>query len=111
MTWGLIGVLSTSAVNLPALRMVVNLVIRRIDPEIGAIVSTSNRLPSSTAPPLPPRRMTVTDTGPPPSVQPRSQPPVPRDPTPPPPRAEDLEAPPSTGERPVRMYRGRPVDD
>jgi predicted regulator of Ras-like GTPase activity (Roadblock/LC7/MglB family) len=116
MTWGLIGVLSTSAVNLPALRMVVNLVIRRIDPEIGAIVSTSNRLPSSTAPPLPPRRMTVTaaldtDTGPPPSVQPRSQPPVPRDPTPPPPRVEDLDAPPSTGERPVRMYRGRPVDD
>lgn len=34
MTWGLIGIISDVAVNMPALRMVVNLVIRRIDPEV-----------------------------------------------------------------------------
>ena len=42
MTWGIIGVLSTVGVNLPALRMVANLVIRRIDPEIAAISSTNS---------------------------------------------------------------------
>jgi predicted regulator of Ras-like GTPase activity (Roadblock/LC7/MglB family) len=90
MTWGLIGVLSSSGVNLPALRMVVNLVIRRIDPEIGAIASTSMRLPASTPPPLPVLR---------------------RAPTPPPPRVEEPEPPVPSGDRPVRMYRGRPVGD
>src|SRR3954454_9514073 len=34
MTWGIIAILSTVGVNLPALRMVVTLVVRRIDPEI-----------------------------------------------------------------------------
>ncbi|MGO9837558.1 MAG: hypothetical protein ACLP1X_25485 [Polyangiaceae bacterium] len=92
MTWGLIGVLSSSGVNLPALRMVVNLVIRRIDPEIGAIASTSMRLPTSTPPPLPVVRRAPT-------------------PPPPPPRVEEPEAPVPSGDRPVRMYRGRPVDD
>src|SRR5580698_9124367 len=36
MTWGILGILSTIGVNLPALRMVANLVVRRIDPEIAA---------------------------------------------------------------------------
>jgi len=90
MTWGLIGVLSSSAVNLPALRMVVNLVIRRIDPEIAAIASAPVRATvKSTPPPLPVAR---------------------KAPTPPPPRVEE-EAPVASGGRPVRMYRGRPVDD
>jgi predicted regulator of Ras-like GTPase activity (Roadblock/LC7/MglB family) len=35
MTWGLIGIVSAVAVNMPALRMVANLVIRRIDPEVA----------------------------------------------------------------------------
>jgi predicted regulator of Ras-like GTPase activity (Roadblock/LC7/MglB family) len=90
MTWGLIGVLSSSGVNLPALRMVVNLVIRRIDPEISAIASTPMRLPMSTPPPLPVVR---------------------KAPTPPPPRVEEPDPPVPSGDRPVRMYRGRPVSD
>jgi len=40
MTWGIIAILSTVAVNLPALRMVANLAIRRIDPEIAVITSS-----------------------------------------------------------------------
>jgi predicted regulator of Ras-like GTPase activity (Roadblock/LC7/MglB family) len=116
MTWGLIGVLSTSAVNLPALRMVVNLVVRRIDPEIGAIVSTSNRSASNVAPPLPLKRSTVPvavdpEPGPPVSAGPRTQPSPPREPTPAPPRTSDPDGPVPSGDRPVRMYRGRPVDD
>ena len=34
MTWGLVGVMVASTVNLPALRMAVNLVVRRIDPDV-----------------------------------------------------------------------------
>src|SRR5579862_7118264 len=34
MTWGLIGVISGVTVNMPALRMVANLIVRRIDPEV-----------------------------------------------------------------------------
>ena len=34
MAWGIVGVVSGAAVNMPALRMVVNLVVRRIDPEV-----------------------------------------------------------------------------
>jgi hypothetical protein len=34
MTWGLVGVLVASTVNLPALRLAVNLVVRRIDPDV-----------------------------------------------------------------------------
>lgn len=45
MTWGLVGVMVASTVNLPALRMAVNLVVRRIDPDVwsspnpGAVAS------------------------------------------------------------------------
>ena len=35
-TWGILGILSTVGVNLPAVRMVGNLVIRRVEPEIAA---------------------------------------------------------------------------
>lgn len=34
MTWGIVGVMVSSTVNLPALRMAVNLVVRRIDPDV-----------------------------------------------------------------------------
>ena len=107
MTWGLIGVMSSAAINLPALRMVLNLVIRRIDPEMGSVVSTFPR-PStlSSTPPVPPVSRQ------PPALPalaeiaeaaPASQPP--RASVPPPIPIEE-EAP-----RSVRMYRGRPVVD
>jgi predicted regulator of Ras-like GTPase activity (Roadblock/LC7/MglB family) len=118
MTWGLIGVLSAASINLPALRMVLNLVVRRIDPEmgVGAVVSTFPKLPSVTpAPPpsLTPRPAPVSSLAselaePVPASQP------PRRATPPPlpvVAIEDPEAPPPSMERPVRMYRGRPVVD
>jgi predicted regulator of Ras-like GTPase activity (Roadblock/LC7/MglB family) len=108
MTWGIIGVLSSVAINLPALRMVANLVIRRIDPEIAAISLT----PSSTAKTLPS-----------PAKQPASQrtaadpmasalmPSLPvHDPLPVIPEdGRDGATVPS--ERHVHMYRGRLVDD
>ncbi|HSY25342.1 MAG TPA: hypothetical protein VK841_24625, partial [Polyangiaceae bacterium] len=62
MEWGVIGVLSTVAVNMPALRMVANLVIRKIDPEVhpGSLASLA---PSEVvAPPATAR----TSSGPPP---------------------------------------------
>jgi predicted regulator of Ras-like GTPase activity (Roadblock/LC7/MglB family) len=120
MTWGLIGVLSSAAINLPALRMVLNLVVRRIDPEMGAgaVVSSFPR-PTSLTPappslsPRPPPILNVTDIAEPipPSQPPRSSP------TPPPLPAtavmatEEGDAPPPSMERPVRMYRGRIVVD
>ena len=36
MTWGLVGVVFSSTVNLPALRTAVSLVVRRIDPDVWA---------------------------------------------------------------------------
>ncbi len=36
MTWGLVGVMVSSTVNLPALRTAVSLVVRRIDPDVWA---------------------------------------------------------------------------
>ncbi len=45
MTWGLVGVMVASTVNLPALRTAVSLVVRRIDPDVwsspspGAVAS------------------------------------------------------------------------
>jgi predicted regulator of Ras-like GTPase activity (Roadblock/LC7/MglB family) len=49
MAFGTIGVLSTVGVNLPALRMVANLVARRVDPEIAAIASPLTNSGFSTA--------------------------------------------------------------
>lgn len=100
MTWGVIGILSTVTVNLPALRMVANLVIRKIDPEVS---------PSMLTPPPPPVAVQRATPPPPPiaaeSITPRPSKPSP---TPPPPPASEL-APPSS--RQVRMYRGRVVVD
>jgi hypothetical protein len=50
MTWGLIGVVSGLSVNMPALRMVANLVLRRIDPEVAP--SLRPTAPPLSAPPL-----------------------------------------------------------
>jgi predicted regulator of Ras-like GTPase activity (Roadblock/LC7/MglB family) len=101
MAWGLIGVLSAVAVNKPALRMVVNLVIRRVDPEV--VPSLRPNVPTA-APPLP-----VAKVPPPlaPSVRPVGHPPEP------PVVASDGRDsnPPTSGRHHVRMYRGRPVTD
>jgi predicted regulator of Ras-like GTPase activity (Roadblock/LC7/MglB family) len=123
MTWGLIGVLSSAAINLPALRMVLNLVVRRIDPEMasGAVVSTFPKGPSGppAVPSLTPRpqsvRPEVTEAAPvsqpPASFAPRSgatPPPLPVQAVP---VTDEGEPPPPSMDRPVRMYRGRPVLD
>lgn len=99
--WGVIGVLSTVAVNMPALRMVSNLVIRKIDPEVHAASS-----PSVLPPAAPPPR---TISRPPD----RFVPPPPVPPLPPPAPAEPSSRTPVNPQsaRPVRMYRGRPVTD
>jgi predicted regulator of Ras-like GTPase activity (Roadblock/LC7/MglB family) len=116
MTWGLIGIICGVAVNLPALRMVGNLVVRRIDPEVGAALSRPSPL---TPPPLPLQtfRSLVPgsrSTPAPPLVRPTPMPPsvasdtassapdvVPED-------GRDAVLP--TSERHVRMYRGRRVE-
>ena len=94
MTWGVIGILSSVTVNLPALRMVANLVIRKIDPEV---------VPSMLTPP-PPVAAPLAKTPPPPPVMP-APPPAAAVAAPPEPAVE------STPGRQVRMYRGRPVVD
>lgn len=93
MAWGLIGVLSAVGVNKPALRMGVNLVIRRVDPEV-----------------VPSLRPSVTPPPPPVKLPTPLAPPVRAFPEPPSvaPEARDSN-PPTSG--PVRMYRGRPVTD
>lgn len=107
MTWGIMAVLSSATVNLPALRMVANLVVRRIDPEIVPLLARR----SSSSPPVPtPAPAAVKSTAPPvPSGAPK-----PRTSAPPPVAvpidvvdATDL-APPGS-DRQVRMYRGRPA--
>jgi predicted regulator of Ras-like GTPase activity (Roadblock/LC7/MglB family) len=103
---GMIGTISASRVNMAALRMVVNLVIRRLEPEMGRI---------SAAPPLP-------RTPPPPSVStpPSIGRPLVAKVSAPPVRSSVGPADPSLGgeegaetlnDRHVRMYRGRPVED
>jgi predicted regulator of Ras-like GTPase activity (Roadblock/LC7/MglB family) len=135
MAWGVIGVLSTVAVNLPALRMVANLVIRKIDPEVHPGTPTSLLPPapgaSPSIPPGPPASplavgevppgvvaapaIARSSSAPPPATPPRtvSRPPdrfVPPPPLAPlPPAARTPTNPPSA--RPIRMYRGRPVTD
>jgi predicted regulator of Ras-like GTPase activity (Roadblock/LC7/MglB family) len=108
MTWGIIGVLSSVGINLPALRMVANLVIRRIDPEIANLSQAS---PSSAA-------KTVPVPGPPASQRAAADPMAsalmpslpPHDPIPVVPEdgRDDIAVP---SERHVQMYRGRPVGD
>jgi predicted regulator of Ras-like GTPase activity (Roadblock/LC7/MglB family) len=127
---GMVGTISASKVNMAALRMVVNLVIRRLDPEMGRIsVATPPALPRT--PPPPPTSI--------PAPFPLGRPPSTRASAPPSARTHDGAGPissparsvtlpsvavPSTnlsdddrdptmpmGDRHVRMYRGRPVGD
>jgi len=100
MTWGIIAVLSGVAVNLPALRMVANLVIRRIDPEI-AVISSSGSAAPATAP------KTMPSPAPwPAAVLPSIPPDDPLPVIPEDGRDSTLPA----NERHARMYRGRPVE-
>jgi predicted regulator of Ras-like GTPase activity (Roadblock/LC7/MglB family) len=122
MTWGIIAVLSGVAVNLPALRMVANLVIRRIDPEI-AVISSLGVAPAAPSPQSPktmpspapwPAAEASTRPNAPASADARagavfpaaidadhSIPIVPED-------GRDSSVP--SNERHARMYRGRPVE-
>jgi predicted regulator of Ras-like GTPase activity (Roadblock/LC7/MglB family) len=114
MTWGIMGVLSSASVNLPALRMVANLVVRRIDPETAPRPSTH---PLSSTPLL----LTARSASSPP-IKAAITPPVPLVPQPhsqAPPKIDALggggvpmdgrDATPPGSDRRVRMYRGRPV--
>ncbi len=119
MTWGVIGILSTATVNLPALRMIANLVSRKIDPEVTpAMPSPTPPQAFDAAPPpvrapdpptlRPPRPSSGRVSAPTPTPPPASA--IAPAPTPTPTVTESSEpgAPPS---RHVRMYRGRPVVD
>jgi predicted regulator of Ras-like GTPase activity (Roadblock/LC7/MglB family) len=125
-TWGLIGIMAAIGVNMPALRMVSNLVIRRIDPEIVAASPPSTFLPSlhfpsntqpalASRPPTPPPRLSPLPTigvesplAPAPSLAATG-----------PARPDAVEivaqdgrdSTPPTSERHVRMYRGRRLEE
>jgi predicted regulator of Ras-like GTPase activity (Roadblock/LC7/MglB family) len=107
-TWGILGILSTVGVNLPALRMVANLVIRRIDPEIaGGTPSSSPAMKTQPSPaPHPSTQRTAADpmaSALMPSIPPHDPLPViPED-------GRDATMP--TSDRHVHMHRGRPVGD
>jgi predicted regulator of Ras-like GTPase activity (Roadblock/LC7/MglB family) len=104
MTWGVVGILSNVSVNLPALRMVANLVVRKIDPDVGAPPSRLTPAPPAIETPVLEAR--IVDSVPAPVNPPSQRPPAL---TPPPPVvAPDAPASPS---KHVRMYRGRPVLD
>jgi predicted regulator of Ras-like GTPase activity (Roadblock/LC7/MglB family) len=114
MTSGLIGILSAVAVNMPALRMVSNLVIRRVDPEVTKFTA----LPQSaalTAPPpaaivASPAQSLATSFDLPPSSRPTpTNPSVSRQGV----VALDGRDPaaPTASERHVHMYRGRRVEE
>ncbi len=114
MTWGFVGVLAAAGVNLAALRMVVNLVVRRIDPDTAPPSSVRPTSPTS-VPPRPAVRVSPTPA--PPELRPSSRIPLP---TPVPPRVaettsivpEDGRDPsPASAETHVRMYRGLPVGE
>jgi hypothetical protein len=127
MTWGLIGVVSGLSVNMPALRMVANLVVRRIDPEV--VPSLRPIAPPTTAPPpalhtLEPAAIPLIHAHTPAPALPRPS----STPTLPQPHAAATSAPedlpddtvvaqdgrdgsPPMSDRHVRMYRGRRVLD
>ena len=127
MAWGIIGVLSTVAVNMPALRMVANLVIRRIDPESQAGTpsvlppsgpeASASILPPSMSPAVAAPSVIRNSSAPP--ARTISRPPdrfVPPPPVAPLPSRVPTDASSRTPtnpqtSRPVRMYRGRPVTD
>lgn len=134
MTWGTIGVLSGIGVNMPALRMVANLVIRKIDPELPPHLRASTP-PAAFEPAA--RSLAPPDvameaapyTLPPPSHDRTSAPATGRGSSPPPPDRTSPSLPPERTSSPppenpagqangqdlpnrqVRMYRGRPVVD
>jgi predicted regulator of Ras-like GTPase activity (Roadblock/LC7/MglB family) len=99
MTWGLLGILSGVQVNLPALRMVGNLVARRIDPEVAATVSRSPALARTPSPPKATPVQTASTPPPLPVTTATPMAPAVRDSTPP------------VSERSVRMYRGRRIEE
>src|SRR4029077_11374049 len=104
MTWGILGILSAVGVNLPALRMVANLVMRRIDPEIATI--SSSAASAKTLPSPAPRVRASSDRGASALV------PTIDSPDPPPVIPEDgRDSPASSTDRHARMYRGRPVEE
>jgi predicted regulator of Ras-like GTPase activity (Roadblock/LC7/MglB family) len=107
-TWGIMAVVSSAAVNMPALRMVANLVGRRIDPETGPL--SSMRPSPSQPPPLVGSPTTARPgpmTGPPPAPrgQAPSETPAPGTVVP----VDGRDATTNVSDRHVRMYRGRPV--
>jgi predicted regulator of Ras-like GTPase activity (Roadblock/LC7/MglB family) len=107
MTWGVIGILSAVAVNMPALRMVANLVIRKIDPEVvPSLRPTVSPLPPLIPPAVEPLGAIGVAT-PPVSFRPVAPNPPPVSVAPEVPVAEPPSAP--APARQVRMYRGRPV--
>jgi predicted regulator of Ras-like GTPase activity (Roadblock/LC7/MglB family) len=107
-TWGILGILSTVGVNLPALRMVANLVIRRIDPEIAGTLPSF--FPATKTQPSPaPHPSTQRSAGDP--LAAASMPSIPpHDPLPIIPE-DGRDATTATSDRHVHMYRGRPVGD
>lgn len=117
MTWGSIGILSGVAVNMPALRMVANLVIRKIDPEVQPSLRPTPTPAAPFEPSIrsypPPEAMHAAPHFPAASAQPperTSSPPPERNSSPPAETTPDANgAEPSS--RQVRMYRGRPVLD
>jgi predicted regulator of Ras-like GTPase activity (Roadblock/LC7/MglB family) len=110
--WGVIGVLSTVSVNMPALRMVANLVIRKIDPEVGpshqVTIPPPAALPSVAPAPLAAMTPRSSAASTPPQARTSSPPPERFVPAPPVVTEEETVAAPL---RQVRMYRGRPVLD
>jgi predicted regulator of Ras-like GTPase activity (Roadblock/LC7/MglB family) len=117
MTWGVIGILSAVGVNMPALRMVANLVIRKIDPEVVPSLRPTLPPPAIEAP-----RIMLSTPAPTASFRPAAPRPSERSPVASPvpllvPLEDELtvtvepspSAPPAA--RQVRMYRGRPVVD
>jgi hypothetical protein len=109
MTWGLIGIISGVSVNMPALRMVVNLVVRRIDPEVAGSLRPPPAMaqPAASGPEFFPSRSMVSPV--PPSRQPPERVEGPAASTVQPQDGRDSSPPASDGH--VRMYRGRRVTD
>jgi len=106
LAWGFVGILSGIEVNLPALRMVGNLVARKIDPEVAA--ATISRPPTPRTPSPPQAAPKPPGPPPPPAPVARTIPPAPPRPAVAP-GAHDSQQPPS--EPQVRMYRGRRIEE
>jgi predicted regulator of Ras-like GTPase activity (Roadblock/LC7/MglB family) len=108
MTWGIIGVLSSVGINLPALRMVANLVIRRIDPEIANLSQSPSSAAKTLPAPAPPTASQRAVADPMASALMPSLPP--HDPIPVVPE-DGRDGIAVSSERHVQMYRGRPVGE